>query len=160
MTVQRFSHLGLCVADLPRALAFYAEGLGFREVSRLEIAGEAAETLLALPGVVLEAVYLERDGLRLELLHYRRPTRPADAVGGAPRPMNAPGLTHLSLRVEHVDAVADALEGLGGRVLRDTRTHNPERRAGAVFVLDPDGTRIELVEATGDPSRTPGERKG
>jgi len=159
VAVQRFSHLGLCVADLPRALAFYAEGLGFREVSRLEIAGEAAETLLALPGVVLEAVYLERDGLRLELLHYRRPADTA-ADAAPPRPMNAPGLTHLSLRVEDLDAVAEALAGLGGRVLRDTRTHNPALRAGAVFVLDPDGTRIELVEAPGDPSRVPGEGSG
>ena len=27
----------------------------------------------------------------------------------------------------------------------------------ALFLLDPDGTRLELLEAPGDPSRLPGE---
>lgn len=153
MAVQRFSHLVLCVADLSRALAFYGEGLGFREVSRRERTGEAAETLLEMPGVVIEAVCLERDGVRIELLHYRRPT----TVGGtAPRAMNARGFTHLSLRVESVDAVAAELERLGGRVLAHTRTRDPALRADAVFAIDPDGVRIELVEAPGDPSLAPG----
>jgi hypothetical protein len=31
--------------------------------------------------------------------------------------------------------------------LRDTRVENPSLRARAVFVTDPDGTLVELVEA-------------
>ncbi len=144
MSVERFSHLGLCVADLARSLRFYVEGLGFAERSRLEVAGEPSDTLLGLRDTRLEAVYLVRDGFCLELLHFRAPAARPDP-GGAPRAMNATGLTHLSLRVADVDAVAARLAALGGRALAETRIDNPELGASAIFVLDPDGARIELV---------------
>ena len=81
--IRRLSHLGICVADLERSLRFYREGLGFREVSALELSGEPSASLLGLPGVSLRARYLERDGARVELLHYPAP----GATGrGAPRP--------------------------------------------------------------------------
>ena len=154
MPIQRFSHLGLCVADLERSLAFYTQGLGFRQVAQFEASGEPVDTLLTLRGTRLHAVYLERDGLRLELLHYRHPALlPAEV----PAPMNRPGFTHLSLRVQSLESVLDAIEEHGGQRLESTRTGNPELGASAIFALDPDGTRIELVEQPGDPSRLPGQ---
>lgn len=146
------SHLGLCVADLERALRFYRDALGFRERSRLGVDGEAASRLLDLPDVKLHAVYLERDGLRLELLHFDAP----GAVDlGAPRPMNGLGLTHLSLRVSDLASLLPALVATGGRVLEEGRIDAGPVRA--VFVLDPDGTRLELIESPGDPRKLPGE---
>lgn len=153
--ILRLSHLGICVADLARSLRFYREGLGFREVSALELAGEPAATLLGLPGVSLRACYLERDGARIELLHYPAPGVLGD---GGVRPMNARGLTHLSFRVERLDDVLARLAALGGTVLAGSRIGGERGPVKAVFVGDPDGTRIELVEAPGDPSRLPGER--
>lgn len=144
MSVERFSHVGLCVANLARSQRFYVDGLGFRVASRLEVSGAPSDTLLELEGAQLEAVYLVRDGFCLELLHYREPGAVGDA---ARRPMNALGLTHLSLRVGDVDAVARSLAAFGARVLDATRVENPELGATAIFVLDPDGTRIELVQA-------------
>ena len=142
--IHGFSHLGLCVSDLARSLRFYREGLGFQEASRLEFSGEPSATLLGLPGVRFTAVYLRRDGLLLELLHYAAPGATGDRVQ---RAMNALGLTHLSMRVANADAVAARLVELGGRALDHTRIVNPELRARALFVLDPDGTRIELFES-------------
>jgi catechol 2,3-dioxygenase-like lactoylglutathione lyase family enzyme len=141
-SVRRFSHVGLCVSDLDRSLAFYRDALGFSEVGRLDVAGEEAETLLGLQEVDLEAVFLERDGVRIELLRYRSP---ASLGPSEPRPMNALGLTHLSLRVHELSAAIEVLERAGGRVLPTTRTSNAELGSGAVFVLDPDGIRIELI---------------
>lgn len=145
MSIRRFSHVGICVADLDRSLAFYRDALGFTEVGRLDVAGDAPETLLALADVDLEAIFLERDGVRIELLHYRSP---AHRGTGDPRPMNALGLTHLSLRVDDLAAAITALEAAGARVLHTTRTWNPELASGAVFALDPDGTRIELIASS------------
>ena len=34
MSARRLSHLGLCVSDLERSVAFYRDGLGFAELSR------------------------------------------------------------------------------------------------------------------------------
>ena len=147
MAIRRVSHVGVCVAELERSLAFYRDGLGFRERRRLEVSGEETETLLGVGGVDLVAVFLERDGVQLELLHYRSP---GHRGAGEPRPMNALGLTHLSLAVDDLDAVVATLERAGARVLRATRVHNPELGAYAIFVTDPDGTRIELVESRHD----------
>ncbi|HTY18091.1 MAG TPA: VOC family protein [Myxococcota bacterium] len=147
MAIRRVSHVGVCVAELERSLAFYRDGLGFRERRRLEVSGEETETLLGVGGVDLVAVFLERDGVQLELLHYRSP---GHRGAGEPRPMNALGLTHLSLAVDDLDAVVATLERAGARVLRATRVHNPELGANAIFVTDPDGTRIELVESRHD----------
>lgn len=147
MAIRRVSHVGVCVAEVERSLAFYRDGLGFRERRRLEVSGEETETLLGVGGVDLVAVFLERDGVQLELLHYRSP---GHRGAGEPRPMNALGLTHLSLAVDDLDAVVATLERAGARVLRATRVHNPELGANAIFVTDPDGTRIELVESRHD----------
>ena len=151
--ILRLSHLGLCVADLERSLRFYVDGLGFREVSRLDLEGEPSATLLELPGVALRARWLERDGARLELLHYPRPGSVGD---GRPRPMNALGFTHLSFRVADLTAAVTRLEALGGRALPHTHVENPRLGLLAVFVSDPDGARIELIEGPGDPAALPG----
>jgi catechol 2,3-dioxygenase-like lactoylglutathione lyase family enzyme len=145
----RFSHVGICVSDLERSLAFYRDALGFRERSRLGIEGEIPETLLGLEPVALEAVYLERDGVRIELLHY---ASPGHRGGGDPRPMNALGLTHLSLVVADLDQAVEACERAGARALRATRVLNPALGALAIFVTDPDGTRIELVQSRPAPA--------
>ena len=62
----------------------------------------------------------------------------------------------LSFRVEDANAVASRLEKLGGRCLESTRTGNPEFNAIALFVVDPDGTRLELIQQPGDPTGLPG----
>jgi len=137
----RLSHVGLCVADAERAQRFYEEGLGFRYARDLEVKGEPGATLLRLPDVNLRAIYLEHEGTVLELLHY---PSPGVVRGDSPRPMNRPGLTHLSFQVEDVDATLSRLEDLGGRVLPETRIE-PGGGVAAVFLTDPDGTLIELV---------------
>lgn len=153
MAVLRMTHVGICVTDLARATSFYRDGLGFVPRSELRVSGPPSTTLLRLPEVDLEAVYLERDGTRIELLHYLTP----GAVGdGAPRAMNGRGLTHLSLRVDDVRATLPTLRALGGRVLDETLIELPDFGAAAVFVTDPDGTLIELVQAPGDPEAPPG----
>ena len=154
MTIRRFSHVGLCVRDLARSLRFYRDGLGFREVSKVEIGGEPTATLLELPAVHLEARFLERDGLRLELLRYTSP----EPDGGAVLAMNRPGLTHLSFRVDDLDTALARLATVGVAVREHTRVGVPAMGAQVVFVTDPDGTRIELVQAPGDPEKLPGER--
>jgi catechol 2,3-dioxygenase-like lactoylglutathione lyase family enzyme len=149
MAILGVSHVGLCVSDLPRALAFWRDALGFREGKRLDVSGEVVEALLGLHDVDLRAAFLERDGIRLELLHY---VAPGHRGAGEPRPMNALGFTHLSLRVDDLDATLVAVEAAGGRVLRATRVREPHSGRGAVFVTDPDGARVELIDRGGAPA--------
>ncbi len=143
----RVSHVGICVSDWKRSLRFYHDVLGFRYVHELELSGEPASTLLQLEDVGFRAVTLEREGVRIELLHYEQP---GHVRGQIPRPMNQLGLTHLSLRVDDLDAIVREFEEAGVDVRQQTRIDGPEANAKAVFISDPDGTLIELVERPGD----------
>ena len=109
--------------------------------------GEPSDTLLQLKGVDLRAVYLEREGVRIELLHYASPGHTGDAT---PRELNRLGLTHLSLRVDDLDALLAELMPAGVNVLSHTQIEIPEAKARAVFITDPDGTLIELEQQPGD----------
>ena len=140
----RLTHLGLCVSDMERSLRFWRDAMGFdlsTEFPELRVENEMADRLLSLRDVSLHAVYLERDGFRIELLHYASPRSP----GTAPkRGMNDLGLTHLSIRVPDVREAMAAIEAGGGRVEPATLVEI-EGLAVAVFARDPDGTPIELV---------------
>jgi len=153
MQVQRLSHIGICVTDLEASVAFYCNALGFSELSRLEVSGPESEQLLQLKNVALRAVYLERDGTRIELLHF---DSPGEVGGPGPRPVNQTGLTHLSFRVTSLDDTIASVESRGGHVLEGTRIENPLYDTSAIFVSDPDGLRIELLESPGDPNALPG----
>jgi len=85
--------------------------------------------------------------LRIELLHYDEP--PAHS-GPTPRPMNQLGFTHLSLRVDDLDASLERFAAAGVEVLEQTRIGIPEANTNAVFIADPDGTLIELMQQPGD----------
>lgn len=143
----RMSHIGICVSDWKQSLRFYHDVLGFRYVNELVVKGPVSETLLELPDVELRATYLEREGVRIELLHYASPGHTGET---SRRPMNQLGLTHLSLRVDDLDAVLTELEAAGVTIHHGTRIEVPEARSKAIFVSDPDGTRIELVQQPGD----------
>jgi len=150
MSVEYVMHVGICVRDLERSILFYRDGLGFKEAGRLEIDGEPTATMVEIPDLELRAIYLERDGLRIELLHYPSPGTVGEATA---RPMNQPGLTHFAIRVSDLDAAIEKLESLGGQALLGTRIYNPDFDAHLLYVTDPDGTRLELVQTPKDPTR-------
>ncbi|HEY7917703.1 MAG TPA: VOC family protein [Acidimicrobiales bacterium] len=142
-----FSHFGICVSDLERSLRFYRDGLGFKLVASHRV-GEEFGALMEIDGVSLESRMLSRDGVTLELLGFESPGHTGD---GRRRPMNRLGLTHLSLRVDDVEALASTIEDLGGAVVRDSRTTFGDDgvRMEFLYCTDPDGVRIELMDLPG-----------
>ena len=154
MAIQCIAHIGICVSDLERSRRFYRDGLGFKEVAKLETSSGPTRQLLQMKDVDLRAAFLERDGLRIELLYY---ARPGSVAGERPRPMNQLGLTHIAIRVDDVDATIAALKRAGATWLEGTTIENPEFQARASMVVDPDGTRLELIQAPIDPRAPLGE---
>ncbi len=150
--LQRLTHIGIGVSDLDRSLRFYRDLLGFRYEHELEVAGEPSDTLLRLRDVALKAVYLTRDGVRIELLRFASPPRPPARAHA----MHELGLTHLSFRVESLDAALSALRAADERVLDETIIRFPDVGVAACFIVDPDGQLIELVQSPGDPAAPPG----
>lgn len=138
----RLTHFGLCVRDIGRTTEFYCAALGFTEVGRLKVDDDASARLLGVPDLVLDLVYLQRDGFRLELLGYAKPGTVGEPE---PRPMNSLGFTHLSFRVDDVDSVVATIVQRGGRVLAD-RTVRFDGGNRGLMVTDPDGNLLELIE--------------
>ena len=131
------NHVGLCVTDVERSRRFYEGALGFTHQRDLTVPDAPASQLLQVPAPVgMTAVYLERDGFVLELLHF-------DRDGNDPpraRSFTEPGLTHLSFSVDDVAAACALVTEHGGEVLADT-----DLGGLAVMVRDPDGQLLELL---------------
>ncbi len=154
MTVQAFSHFGICVRDPDRSLRFYCDLLGFDRVSKLVVSNPASAQLVQLDPLDLHSYFVERDGVRLELLHYVEPGFEGEATA---RPINRIGLTHIELRVLGLEELLERLREEGFEVLEATRIENADLQSSVVFVPDPDGVRVELIEMPGDPRKPLGE---
>lgn len=139
--VHRVTHVGLCVRDVERSIAFYRGALGFEVVGRMVAEGAATAAILSVPSCVVELVYLERDGLRLELLGYESGFRGEPE----PRPMDQLGFTHLSIRTGGYDGLVRTIVEHGGQVVDGTEVRFDGGNRG-VMCTDPDGARIELIE--------------
>lgn len=148
MAVLRFGHLGICVTSLAVSVPFYRDLLGFRALTQVEVRGADADKLLGLAGVDQTTVFLERDGVRLALFEFRSP---APVGSRRPRAMNELGMAAIMLRVDDLDATLEKMRASSVTVLDDTRTDYPEYGSRLVFIADPDGTLVELVEIPGDP---------
>jgi catechol 2,3-dioxygenase-like lactoylglutathione lyase family enzyme len=133
------NHVGLCVHDLDRSRRFYEELLGFEYEREIAPPDDITGRLLQLePPLGLRAVYLRKDGLLLELLAYHERRRPHRG-----RPLDEPGLTHISIGAEDHRRLLDRVEALGGTVVTASDI------GVAVFIRDPDGQLIELLETKG-----------
>jgi catechol 2,3-dioxygenase-like lactoylglutathione lyase family enzyme len=146
MTVSsvRLSHVALAVGDLPASLRFYTEGLGFELGACFESGDEVAGVSEVAPPVRMVSQYLTKDGFRLELMGWEAPV-----VHGEPsQTRNQRGITHLSFEVDDIEATEAALLALGGAAIPDARVRidKPSAAISLVFLADPDGTRIELLQ--------------
>ncbi len=137
--VLRAIHLSVVVSDLERSLRFYREGLGFRELMRLEQGQEVAPIGQFEGEVRFISALVMRDGMVLQIITWPAPG--TIAAKGTKR-LNECGLTHIGIAVEDVDHAIAALVALGGSVIEATRTRL--EGADVVMMLDPDGTRIEI----------------
>ena len=134
-----YNHTGQVVADLDRSKRFYQEVLGFRSWYEIEPPDEAAAKLLGLtPPVGMKTAYLTLDGFVLELMQFSADgaTAPFRA-----RPLNEPGLTHLSISVDDIHASAAKAVEYGGQIVEDSDI------GVALFIRDPDGQLLELLPA-------------
>lgn len=155
MAIQHFSHLGICVSSLNRSIAFYTQVLGFIEVSRTSVGTEIGPLIeLDADDIQLRSHFLERDNMRLELMEF---DAPAPSGNGERGDFNRLGLTHLAVRVSDVNEALAKVAEYHGTVLEHTRVGQADIGVELIYMTDPDGVRIELIQLPGDPSMAPGD---
>ena len=128
-------HVGIAVADLDEAVAWYADTLGL-VATHTETNEEQGvrEAMLSAPGDV---------GAAIQLL---APLRPDSPIGKF-LDRNGPGLQQLAYRVTDIDAACAALRDKGVRLLYDApRRGTANSRINFVHPRDAGGVLVELVE--------------
>jgi glyoxylase I family protein len=142
-------HFGVTVSDVERALAFWRDRLGLREVARGVVEWEHLDRLVALPDTRIEWVELRiPGGGTVELSQYHRPA----GAPVEPGEENEPGRSHISLLVDDLGTMLADLRSSGVRARTDEPVDIPVGAyAGgkAAYVFDPDGVEIELIERGG-----------
>ncbi len=150
MALQGFSHIGICVTDIERSRRFYVDVLGFTPLYALDLTDDEVAATMEQSGTFRSAMLL-RDDLRIELLQW---VDVPVTGSGERKPMTGLGFTHLSFRVDAIDELSDAVRAAGGAVhdqtlsVLDPGDGTPPTRL--LYVTDPDGTRIELMENVPD----------
>jgi catechol 2,3-dioxygenase-like lactoylglutathione lyase family enzyme len=144
--VTGFEHVGIQVRDVERSARFYVEQLGFELLERTSRSEPYVQKVVGYyPNVVLEIAYLGIPGTNvcLEILEYRGVKRaPVD-----PATAN-PGTGHFSLFVDDLDALYARLSSHGVDFVSEVQTSTAGSIKGSrvVYMMDPDGIRVELVE--------------
>ncbi len=128
-------HVGIAVADLDAAIAWYATTFGL--VATHEEVNEeqgVREAMLSAPGDT---------GTAIQLL---APLRPDSAIGKF-LDRNGPGIQQMAYRVADIDATSAALREKGVRLLyAEPRRGTAGSRINFVHPKDAGGVLVELVE--------------
>jgi glyoxylase I family protein len=142
--VRRIHHVGITVSQLDRSLAFYRDLLGLTVVGLSD--DEDVAAIVGLPGARVRAADLDAgNGQLIELLEYR--SKNGDGHALSP---DTVGSCHLSLEVAEVRPALSRLASAGYLPVSD-----PVQLSGAgawqgctaVYLRDPDGVLLELIEA-------------
>jgi catechol 2,3-dioxygenase-like lactoylglutathione lyase family enzyme len=143
----RVSHVAVAVTDLPTSVRFYCEGLGFEAGPCFTSGDEIAGVSEVTAPVRMTSQYLTKGGFRLELMGWEVP----EVHGDASRFRNQRGLTHLSFEVDDIASTEARLLELGATALPGARVHldRAPTPITLIFLADPDGTRIELLQRHG-----------
>jgi methylmalonyl-CoA/ethylmalonyl-CoA epimerase len=133
--VTAVDHVGIAVADLDEAIAWYAATFGL-VATHTETNEEQGvrEAMLAAPG---------DDGAAIQLL---APLRPDSPIGRF-LDRNGPGIQQMAYRVADIDAACAALREKGVRLLYDApRRGTADSRINFVHPRDAGGVLVELVQ--------------
>lgn len=137
--VTAVDHVGIAVADLDEAIAWYRDTLGL-EATHVETNEEQGvrEAMLSAPG---------DNGAQIQLL---APLSPDSTIGRFLE-RNGPGIQQMAYRVTDIDAAGEALRAKGLRLLYDEpRIGTAGSRVNFVHPKDAGGVLVELVEPAAD----------
>jgi catechol 2,3-dioxygenase-like lactoylglutathione lyase family enzyme len=146
VTVTNVHHVGMSVADLDEALAFWRAFLGVEPRWRAVLDRPYLGRHVGYPGVRINAAFVDLPGGNvLELLDYDVPGKTANADGTA-----NPGNLHLCLAVDDARAAWDRAVAAGARPLVPEGPvevdGGPNSGARAAYLRIHDGITLELFQ--------------
>ena len=144
--ITRMHHTGFTVKSLDRSIAFYRDLLGFEIAFEWNPNAPYIHELVGYPTVDLHTAILRLPGtdVCLELLEYRNVSQaPVDMRNG-----NV-GNGHIAFNVDDLDTLYAELvkKGVASVSQPVSPTIGPNKGGKAVYLIDPDGFRVELIQS-------------
>ena len=139
-------HTGITVSNLEQSLAFWRDVLGFELSHTAHQTGELAREITGVAGAEIKlAVLRAPGGHKIELLEYVAPPDRKKDVDLRPCDV---GSVHVALLVDDLEAVLESIAASGWKAVGkpQTLTSGPNTGKRVVYVRDPDGTTIELMQ--------------
>ena len=143
--IQRFDHVGITVADLDAATAFFVR-LGCEVEGRMSMQGEFVDTVIGIKDSRSEIVMLRPPdgGTGLELSSFSTP----DHTPGSPAAMSTElGLRNIAFQVDDLRAIVDQLAADGYRLVGGVGQY--EDMWLMAYVRGPEGIIVSLAERMG-----------
>ena len=132
MHVKRIDHVGIAVADLAAAKRLYEDLLGLKLTREETVADQGVRTY-----------FYPIAGVKLELLESTTPDGPI----ARHLEKRGPGMQHLAVEVDDIEAAIRELRAKGIRMLDETpRKGVEDTRIAFVHPKDTHGVLLELVE--------------
>lgn len=146
MIIKGCDHIGIQVRDVEASARFYEENLGFKRIDRWSMSQPYVQKVVGYyPDVTLEIELLGIPGtdVFLEILEYHN----IDGKAVDPATGN-PGTAHFCLFVDDLDALYTDLAAKGVEFVSEPQspTVGPNKGGKLVYMKDPDGIRVELVQ--------------
>ena len=136
-------HVGVTVADLDRAVDFYTETFDLDVAAEFAVGGEAFADAVDVDGAAADFAHLVAGEGETETIVELVAYEPEGERTPAPA-LNRPGAIHLGLSV---DDVGEFFRDLDDDVETLSRPRTTESGTTILFVVDPDGNLIEVLDA-------------
>jgi len=146
MTIQRMDNIGIVVADLRAAIAFFVE-LGMQLEGEGTVEGPWVDRTIGLEGVKCDIAMLRTpDGHgRVELSRFQAP--PVIPRTPDPAPVNALGYLRVMFAVDDIKEVVSRLEAHGATLIGEVSRY--EDAYLLCYVRGPEGIIVGLAEQIG-----------
>ncbi len=129
--IKSIEHIGIMVNDMHRSVEFYTNVLGFLISRKIEMDE-------------FSAVFVEKDGSKIELMEYRGKNVPKRSKGIELKIGSIPLNDHISFSVEDIEDTVIELKKKGIKL--ELEPMQLESGMKLASFKDPDGVLIELVE--------------
>ncbi len=146
MGLVSINHTSFTVSDTAAIAEWYCEMLDFTIVSVDTRPQDYSEKVTGIPGADLRIVYIKGGGYHIELVEYVG--APGVRIDTA---TNNVGSAHIAYNVNDLKGMYEALAPRGVRFVSEPVpvTQGPNTGGFVVYIEDPDGNTLELIERPG-----------
>ena len=146
MAITGLVHTSFTVADLDASVMFWTGPLGFELVDRRPWGSKELGQVVGVPGLLMDIAILKGHGYEVELIACPQD----DSVSLDVSPQKS-GASHMAFLCDDIAATQRELLAAGAKRQGEAAclTDDPDQPAWAVYLRDPNGIILELIESSG-----------